>query len=378
MSAQDDKNKTTLPSCILCVGSTGSGKSATISKYTALPIQSNAGTRRVTEKCSIYRRPGDPWAWIDTVGWDDAHFEDAETFRTILKFIDDNFLTRIKAVIWTVNPNVRHDALLASQAKLIDKFAPGIIWNKVIIVVKQSLNPQADSRGAVSAALEYNSHAQIQVLGYRFITDESLSEEQRQQVLHQSDTSVKEALNVLTDEEVKQCLTEALEQTGDDSIEVIFRSKRCLDCNQRGDDRLFEKYCHMQPHWIHTGISELCHPGFTEPYHKCLAMEWTHPGRLIRLPVVLGGSRYSCCYKKSNHKGCWGRWPCCGIGHGGIGCRTRYNCCLNDISVAENGQGQGCQQRYACCRGRPADPGTHNLSKYLNIIFITYISIVDL
>jgi signal recognition particle GTPase len=32
-----------IPSCVICVGSTGSGKSATISKFTRLPIKSNAG-----------------------------------------------------------------------------------------------------------------------------------------------------------------------------------------------------------------------------------------------------------------------------------------------------------------------------------------------
>ena len=45
-----------IPTCIICVGSTGSGKSATISKYTRLPIQSNSGMARVTTKCSMYKR----------------------------------------------------------------------------------------------------------------------------------------------------------------------------------------------------------------------------------------------------------------------------------------------------------------------------------
>ena len=72
----------------------------------------------------MYHRPDDKVSWIDTVGWDDAEFEDDETFKNILRFIDDNYLTRIKAVIWNVQPNHRKDALLTSQAKLIDKFAP--------------------------------------------------------------------------------------------------------------------------------------------------------------------------------------------------------------------------------------------------------------
>ena len=52
----DDEDKVKeIPSCIICIGSTGSGKSSTISKYTQLPIASNAGANRVTKKCKNFR-----------------------------------------------------------------------------------------------------------------------------------------------------------------------------------------------------------------------------------------------------------------------------------------------------------------------------------
>ena len=73
---EDEKKDHKVPSCIICIGSTGCGKSATISKYTKLPISSNDGTNRVTQKCSMYHRPNDTFAWIDTVGLDDAQFDD--------------------------------------------------------------------------------------------------------------------------------------------------------------------------------------------------------------------------------------------------------------------------------------------------------------
>ena len=73
---EDEKKDKKVPSCIICIGSTGCGKSATISKYTKLPISSNAGTNRVAQKCSMYHRPNDTFAWIDTVGLDDAQFDD--------------------------------------------------------------------------------------------------------------------------------------------------------------------------------------------------------------------------------------------------------------------------------------------------------------
>ena len=350
--SKGSENETTIPDCVICVGSTGSGKSATIANYTRLPIESNAGARRVTEKCSIYRRPGAKWAWIDTVGWDDKQLEDEETFKTILKFIDDNYLTKIKAVIWTVHPNVRSSQGLSSQAKLIDKFAPKEIWDKVVIIVKQSMVPNEDGRGALAAALEYNVNANVQILGYRFITDETLT--RQQQMKMQEDENLREAFNVWTDDDVRDALQLAVENTGD-PVQVVFRSKKCLDCSQRGDERLLGQFCHMQPTFIHTGISELCHPGWTEPYHRSSQVEWKHRGRLHRLPQVLGGSRWSCCYKKTGGKGCIGKFPCCGIGPSGIGCRTRYTCCKKDISNVDDVQ--GCQERFACCRGRTRDPG---------------------
>ena len=174
----------------------------------------------------MYKRPQAKYGWIDTVGLDDANFDDQETFKDILRFIgkkhalkkydqftlntscfwgrtgsnitpvvqfheifvtevviffvktkissnqnleiglpntgssitpikyfafspyiDENYMTSLEAIIWNVNPNVRCDALLTNQAKLINLFAPQEIWNNVIIIVKQSLNPDDDGRG---------------------------------------------------------------------------------------------------------------------------------------------------------------------------------------------------------------------------------------
>lgn len=264
-SLAEEDQEVSLPSCIICVGSTGTGKSATISKFTRLPIQSNAGVSRVTTKCCMYHRPNDKYAWIDTVGWDDAQFEDDETFKDILRFIDENYMTRVKAIVWTIHPNVRCDAVLTSQAKLIDKFSPKDVWNNVIVIVKQSMSPEDEGRGALAAALEHNSRANIPVLGYRFINDETFNAKQRKKM--QDDALAREAFNVLTDDEVRESLEETIEEMGQ-PMQVIFRTKRCQDCGQVGDDRLMTKYCHMQSMFIHTGISEECHPGFTEPYRK--------------------------------------------------------------------------------------------------------------
>ncbi len=349
----DDTN----PVCILCVGSTGTGKSSTISKVTRLPIASNSGTNRVTSKCAMYKRPSDREAWIDTVGFDDASLHDQDTFKDILRFIDTNYMTKIKAVVWNVHPNVRADKLLCKQAALIDRFAPKEIWNNCIIIVKQSMSPDDDGRGAMRAALDFNAHANVQLLGYRYLDDETFSDKQKEKFL--TDEASKEAFNVMTDDEVREAIADALVAVGD-PVQVVFRNSRCVDCGARGDERLMSKYCHMQSTLIHTGISEDCHPGHHEAYHND-TISYCHHGRLLVLPNALGGHRYTCCYRKAEKRGCLARWRCCSGGTKDIGCRTRFNCCGTDIAKVKTEE--GCQKRFACCRGRMSDEGCTKVCK---------------
>ena len=77
-------------SCVICIGSTGAGKSATISKCTKRPVSSGSGRDRVTVRCAKYDLRTDAKEelevlnvdkhiidlnWVDTVGWDDAELE---------------------------------------------------------------------------------------------------------------------------------------------------------------------------------------------------------------------------------------------------------------------------------------------------------------
>ena len=112
---------------------------------------------------------------------------------------------------------------------------------------------------------------------------------------------------MFTDDEVKEAIQNALGNIPE-PIQVVFRTSKCLDCSQRGDERLLSKYCHMKPTHIHTGISEDCHPGHIEPYHSEFHIEYKHPGRLLKLPGAFGGNRFTCCYQKDIHKnkGCVG------------------------------------------------------------------------
>ena len=77
-------------SCVICVGSTGAGKSATIQRCTKKSVPSGNGHDRVTNKCTKYdltaeaKADLEAWAitkevidltWVDTVGWDDADLQ---------------------------------------------------------------------------------------------------------------------------------------------------------------------------------------------------------------------------------------------------------------------------------------------------------------
>jgi hypothetical protein len=65
------------------------------------------------------------------------HFLDSETFKEILRFISDNRLHTLKAIIWNINSSIREDDLITRQARLINLFKEGEIWNNVIIICKK-------------------------------------------------------------------------------------------------------------------------------------------------------------------------------------------------------------------------------------------------
>ena len=83
--------------CIICVGSTGTGKSSTVGKYTGVQTRAGSGTERVTKNCEIHRSLTDDQepVWVDTVGWDDADCEDDQTFKDILMFINKYEITKV-------------------------------------------------------------------------------------------------------------------------------------------------------------------------------------------------------------------------------------------------------------------------------------------
>ena len=69
--------------CVVVVGSTGSGKSSTISRYTGCDVRSGSGTESVTEHCQLWPDETGP-AWVDTRGWEDRDVDNTNTFQVAL------------------------------------------------------------------------------------------------------------------------------------------------------------------------------------------------------------------------------------------------------------------------------------------------------
>ena len=87
-----------------------------------------------------------------------------------------------QAIIWNILPNVRRDALLMKQARMINLFKAVEIWRNVLIIVKQSRNPQDDGQGALAAAKTFNPRAKVPVLGFSYADDPSLTPLQRKKI----------------------------------------------------------------------------------------------------------------------------------------------------------------------------------------------------
>ena len=154
-------------SCIVLVGTTGTGKTSTLNIYTGNDMEVGEGAQSVTgttvsveDKIHV----GGP-RWIDNPGmsfqilvivlvkesylsgWSDSEGRsDNLVFKDLLRHMQVNHCYNMKAVVWCIMPTPRMDANLQAQAKFIDMFTPddektseneaGKIWNNVVIICK--------------------------------------------------------------------------------------------------------------------------------------------------------------------------------------------------------------------------------------------------
>ena len=172
--------------CVLVIGTTGTGKSSTISKCTGQDVLVSSQSNSVTRKCQIFPDLSNSCqpVWIDTVGYDDtSRIDDEESFKNVLKFIQKEKLLKIKAIIWTILPQERKDARLQRQAEFINRFREQEIWRNVIIVAKQpgSFSLEKACQGAEESAKMFSPEGvrTFQKLGFTYL-DDSIPEDFRE------------------------------------------------------------------------------------------------------------------------------------------------------------------------------------------------------
>lgn len=240
-------------SCVLVVGTTGTGKTSTVNIYTGSNLRTGDSAQAVTG-CTVTvedkLHPGAP-GWIDNPGWADTEGRpDSLVFKELLRHMQNNQMYSVKAVVWCVLPQPRMDAMLQAQAKFIDMFTmegdKGKIWSNVLILCKGKLSQKAseDCQGAVTAAKKVYVHAAPHTMGYQFADPEVVKET--------TETLRRDNLRMLTEDEIRAQL-EAKLAAMPPCLQVVFANQQCRACGQTGDPRLMEDICHRKKTFGHTG-----------------------------------------------------------------------------------------------------------------------------
>ena len=143
-------------SCILVVGSTGTGKSTLIGMCTGLSVATSGGSNECTQDIQAFEDE-EGLMWVDSIGFDgtDSTRSDEEAFQYILRFLQEHGISHVAGIIWTVNPDGRMTAKLQKQAWLINQFKAVSVWDNIIIAVKKTRGiARTDGAGALAAAGE--------------------------------------------------------------------------------------------------------------------------------------------------------------------------------------------------------------------------------
>eukprot|EP00092_Neocalanus_flemingeri_P004241 GFUD01004561.1.p1 GENE.GFUD01004561.1~~GFUD01004561.1.p1 ORF type:complete len:421 (+),score=123.54 GFUD01004561.1:440-1702(+) len=246
-------------SCVVLVGTTGTGKTSTLNIYTGNDLKVGEGAQSVTgttvsveDKIHV----GGP-KWIDNPGWSDSEGRsDNLVFKDLLRHMQVNHCYNVKAVVWCIMPTPRMDANLQAQAKFIDMFTPddektaeneaGQIWNNVVIICKGKINPDktADVQGAVMASKQNSVHAEPLSIRFEFAAPEILK--------GTTEKLRKESLRMLTPGEIRSEL-EVLFSKLPVPVPAVFVNQKCISCGQEGDPRLMTDTCHRNKKTGHTG-----------------------------------------------------------------------------------------------------------------------------
>eukprot|EP01083_Nonionella_stella_P084189 232993_1 len=284
---------------IICVGSTGTGKSTLIKLFCnkeATPNTSNAW-HSCTKTTAIYT--DEQRMFVDTIGAESSnkYIHDNDMINKVMQVLSNNKLLSEKPLqiklLWFVKPDERMTSTLQTQAKCIRSLDPEI-WKSTVIVVKESLfNPGHQAQGAIAAAIKCKSDKNkgtqmsarmansdnhkttttdslsdnddddwkdtfdIATIGFTQITALS-SDDPRVQLLDHIPDNTRISHGLLYDNEIKENMNKLLTSIPFSAIQINI--KQCSKCNIIGDKRWIIKKCHPQIVSYHSKKHKLIHP----------------------------------------------------------------------------------------------------------------------
>jgi len=347
-------------SCILVVGSTGSGKSTLIGLCTGAEVKTSSETGECTLEISEFKEVGkeDGPSWIDSVGFDGTNIErtNKEAFQYILRFLQEKNISHMVGIIWTVNPDNRESAQLQDQAKLINEFKEVKVWDNVMVLVKRTRGaPRQDAAGALAAAKGVAPTIdvdRINVIGFSLLEE---LDEREMAFWSKQNIDDRNKMGIKTREEASQLVKETL-RILPSPMQVVFNNNKCLDCGVSSDPRLLPLLCHTNKENVHPQSLVPFHRGGSNLVHPVQNLSRRHTGSVDQDKVRIGGNRVTgrrykyvpfmtCCKNDPSHAGCQEYYTCCAQPKGSNGCKNVYTCCGAPVMEGNS----GCGRRFPCC-----------------------------
>jgi len=348
--------------CILVVGSTGTGKSTLVGFCTGEAVSTSENSEECTKEIQAVKDETG-LVWVDTIGFDgtDTNRTEEEVFQMILQFLQDQNITDVAVVIWTVNPEIREAGRLQEQAKLIDRLKEGAVWSNVVIVVKNTRGDiERDGAGARAACDNEN----VKTIGYTLL-DQLKDKEKGFWEKQTAEDRIN--MGIMTQVEAKLLIKNTI-KTLSPSIQVVFSNSKCEDCGVVGDPRLFPLFCHTKKEAVHPAVVVPVHRDSTSVIHPSgVARRHTEGIALITIPLSRGSRRplMNCCYTKPDHPGCQLYYPCCNQVRGAdftpeeyleisfLPIRTQIQKWQASkqagLSYGQQSEVKGCKNIYICC-----------------------------
>eukprot|EP00484_Ammonia_sp_Unknown_P026392 CAMPEP_0197025856 /NCGR_PEP_ID=MMETSP1384-20130603/6066_1 /TAXON_ID=29189 /ORGANISM="Ammonia sp." /LENGTH=423 /DNA_ID=CAMNT_0042454433 /DNA_START=20 /DNA_END=1292 /DNA_ORIENTATION=+ len=283
---------------VICIGSTGTGKSSLIRLYCGDHVAVGHDTHSQTTKSTLFQQlNSNQKYWLDSQGANDSNgSKDEKVLTDIMRCLYRESISKIK-VVWCVSGDLcREKQEFQTQAKFIQSLGNDV-WNHCIILKKKGKPMPKKMDGVLAAANRYGANLSRndtkRLLGFK-----ALQYEQKNADDDDDDDDTLELLNEIEDEEKRREQykkygylrnDEIVQQVdaklaGLRSLCVEFQIQQCVKCGVKGDPRFVYAPCHAVREQFHPEPLELYHDGDLVYEHfgvrkqtEIREIEWYHP-----------------------------------------------------------------------------------------------------